>query len=290
MDRRNNLSGFSIDGETTGCKRLFTSTVSLAGVRGTGFLKVRFMPRSVLNVINQQIKEARADLLQYRPDEMDWPSRARATAQTLIPWLTSTSPELKSYVEGILNAPVQLRRMWSDIRTRVNLSANQIEAFDRQLTLDDVLRESVTGEVVSKVVTKFLIDHKPDLRSNGRSDYPDLYLGSLDYSGLDLFKRKSSDGDVEYGAALKGAEQRPVRVPDGLEIKTCRNQIRVDCHHPHAGLHLVVVFEEASRIFTVTDLRVAFLRLADYHESGRNTTATTVKYSFNGDRFISLFS
>jgi hypothetical protein len=253
-------------------------------------LEGKTLPAAVFDIINQQIEEARADLQQYRPLEMDWPTRAKATVQLLMPWLAIEASEIKSYVEDVLNAPVQLRRMWSQIRTQVDLPAEKIEAFDHQLSLDDVLRESVTGEVVSKVVTKYLTDNQPDLRSNGRSDYPDLYLGSLDYSGLTRFQRKRSEGDVEYGAALKGAEKRPVRVPDGLEIKTCRNQIRVDCHHPHAGLHLVLVFEEVERIFTVTDLRVAFLRLADYHEAGRNTTATTVKFSFNGDRFVSLFS
>ena len=61
----------------------------------------------------------------------------------------------------------------------------------------------------------------------------------------------------EYGE-VKG--NRPVRVPDGLEIKTCRERIAVDCHHPHAGLHLAQCFSEVSRIFTVNDVRVAFLR------------------------------
>lgn len=248
------------------------------------------MPQSVLNIINQQIEEARADLLQYRPHEMDWPTRATATAKTLIPWLKSEAYGIRSYVEGVLNAPVRLRRMWADIRCQVDLPSEQIEEFDHQLLLDDVLRESVTGEVVSKVVTKYLIDHEPDMKCNGRSDYPDIYLGSVDYSGLSLFQRKRNEGDLGYGAALKGVEKRPVRIPDGLEIKTCRNQIRVDCHHPHTGLHLVLVFGETKRIFSVTDLCVAFLKSSDYHEAGRNTTATTVKYSFNGDRFVSLFS
>lgn len=172
----------------------------------------------------------------------------------------------------------------------MNLPVEKIEAFDHQLSLDDVLRESVTGEVVSRVVTKFLTDHKTDLRSNGRSDYPDLYLGLLDYSGLAQFRRKNTIGEIEYGAALKSSEKRPVRIPDGLEIKTCRNQIHVDCHHHHVGLHLVVIFGETARFFTVTDLRIAFLRFEDYHESSRNTSATTVKYSFKGHRFVSLFS
>ena len=139
------------------------------------------------------------------------------------------------------------------------------------------------------MVTKFLIEKEPDLKCNGRSDYPDLYLGSIDYSGLTSFRRGRKDEEVEYGAALKGKEKRPVRVPDGLEIKTCRDQIRVDCHSPHAGLHLALVFEEVERFFNVTDLCVGFLRLADYREAGRNTTATTVKYSFNGESFVSLF-
>ena len=37
-------------------------------------------------------------------------------------------------------------------------------------------------------------------------------------------------------------------------------------------------------------LHAGVLRVADYRESERNTTATTVKYSFNGDRFVGLFN
>ena len=73
-----------------------------------------------------------------------------------------------------------------------------------------------------------------------------------------------------------------------MEIKTCRERIAVDCHHPHSGLHLVLLFSEVERFFTVIDLRVAFLHSADYHESERNTTATTVKYSFGGEKLVSL--
>lgn len=246
------------------------------------------MKETILKIIYQQIEDAREDLEQHRPYEIDWPSRAGDTAKRLIPWLISEAHDLTLYVDGVLNAPLRLRTMWADIRSRVDLPSEQIEEFDNQLFLDDVLRDSVTGEVVSKVVTKYLTDHEPDLKSNGRSDYPDLYLGTKDYSGLCPFLRKRNEGDIVFGAALKGIEKRPVRVPDGLEIKTCRNQIRVDCHHPHAGLHLVLVFAETNRIFNVKDLSVGFLRSSDYHESCRNTTATTVKYSFNGDRFVSL--
>ena len=242
----------------------------------------------VLATVRAQVAAAQADLCIYRPDTMDWSVRALATADSLVPWLVQVAPALKGHVQDVLNAPALLRSMWASIRKHVNLPKEQVEAFDRQLALDDVPRESVTGEVVSNVVSKFLIEHHPDsaLRSNGRSDYPDLYLASLDYSALPQFKKKKVTAEDEYGAAVKG--KRPVRVPDGLEIKTCRQRIAVDCHHPHAGLHLILLFSEAARTFTVEDLRVAFLRASDYRESERNTTATTVKYSFNGDQFVSL--
>ncbi len=245
------------------------------------------MPRTVLSQIQQQIKSASLELRAYSPAEMNWPKRALESAEKLIPRIERTAISLKANVEDVLNASARLRTLWTVIRNHVVLPQKEIEEFDRLLRFDDILRESVTGEVVSKVVTKYLIDHDSDLRSNGRSDYPDLYLASADYSGLPLFRRQQGE-NREYGAAIKGVERRPVRIPDGIEIKTCRDSIRVDCHHPHAGLHLVVVFTESKRIFTVTDIAIAFLVSNDYHEAGRNTTATTVKYSFNGERFISL--
>lgn len=246
-----------------------------------------------LATIQTQIKGAEADLRSYRPESVDWNKRALATAETLVPWLIESVPALKDYVQDVLNAPTMLRSMWKTIRKHVDLPNEQMEAFDRQLTLDDVLRESVTGEVVSNIVTKYLLEHFPQnaLKSNGRSDYPDVYNSTLDYSALPAFKKKKKASEEdEFGAALKGAAKRPVRVPDGLEIKTCRDRVAVDCHHPHAGLHLVLLFTEVTRIFTVNDIRVAFLKRGDYHESERNTTATTVKYSFNGDRFVSLLN
>ncbi len=247
------------------------------------------MPRMVLSQIQQQIEAAGLELRSYSPSEMDWPKRVVQSAEKLIPRLEHTAEGLKANVEDVLNASAKVRALWTVICNHVDLPLDEIQEFDRLLRLDDILRESVTGEVVSKIVTKYLMEHDSDLRSNGRSDYPDLYLASADYSGLPLFRRQQGESR-EYGAAIKGAERRPVRVPDGIEIKTCRDSIRVDCHHPHAGLHLVVVFSESKRIFTVKDIAIAFLNSNDYHEAGRNTTATTVKYSFNGERFISLLS
>lgn len=245
------------------------------------------MTQSVLAFIEQQISDAESELANYRPNEMNWSERARASATKLIPMLENIASGMNDYVEGVLNAPLNLRKLWKQARAQSKLSEQVKREFDRQLELDDVLRESMTGETISKVVTFYLTNQSPDFQSNGRSDYPDLYLRSADYSRLSMFRRHHGE-DEEFGAALNGSDRRPVRVPDGLEIKTCRDQIRVDCHHPHAGRHLVVLFSEKSRHFTVTDICVAFLKSSDYREAARNTTATTVKYSFNRDRFISL--
>ena len=245
----------------------------------------------ILDAIKSQIRGAESDLSAYRPESMDWTARGADGRRESDPLAFAVAPGMKGYVQDVLNAPILLRSLWATIRRHVNLPREKVEAFDWQLTLDDVLRESVTGEVVSNVVSKYLIEHHPDsaLRSNGRSDYPDLYLATLDYSALPQFKRKKKgSAEDEYGAAVKG--NRPARVPDGIEIKTCRERVAVDCHHPHAGMHLVLLFTEKSRMFTVEDVRVAFLCASDYRESKRNTTATTVKYSFNGDSFVSLLT
>ncbi|WP_149113753.1 hypothetical protein [Limnoglobus roseus] len=252
----------------------------------------------VLSGIVAQIKSAKRDLDKYQPHEVDWNQHAVAAAEELVPWLSTVVHGMKDYVQDVLNAPALLRSLWGTIRKHVDLPTEQIEAFDRQLTLDDVLRESVTGEVISNVVTKYLIEHHPtaSLKSNGRSDYPDLFLSDRDYTLLPVFKRikkiplKEGKAEEQYGASIKGSHKRPVRIPDGLEIKTCRDRIAVDCHHPHAGLHLILLFSHSKRIFNVSDVRIGFLRHEDYRESNRNTTATTVKYSFNGDRFLSLLS
>ena len=242
---------------------------------------------SLSHVINQ-ISAAKHDLRQYQPSSVDWVSRANATAKVLIPWLEVHASALQAYVAGVLNAPMELQRLWKVAQSECLIPESIRQAIGQQFEWADVLRESVSGETVSKVITKFMVNGNQELRSNGRSDYPDLYLSTIDYSKVPLFQRHRKGAAAEYGAARKGTEMRPVRVPDGLEIKSCRGSIRVDCHHPHAGLHLAIIFEEEDSLFTVTDILVAFLQASDYRESERNTTATTVKYSFNGERFVSL--
>jgi hypothetical protein len=244
------------------------------------------MAATVIATIHDQIRNVAPELQTYPPTSVDWVTRAFAAADVLIPWLTATAPELKNHVEQVLNSPHRLRSKWNILRYHASLPIEQIEAFDRELSYAKILLEFVSGEVVSTIVTAHLVAAFPNsgLKSNGKSDYPDLFLVANEYANLPKFTRNTR----EYGAALKGRPPRPVRIPDGMEVKTCRDAIAVDCHHPHAGLHLVVLFDESMGEFCVRDICVAFLGRTDYREAGRNTTATTVKYSFKGEKFISL--
>ena len=239
-----------------------------------------------LDQILAKIETARDHLAAYSPAEFDWPGRCERAARELVPWLAEQSLALKAYVERILNAPELVRDEWNRLRPQVTASAERIAAFESALGDAELLSKYVGGDVASSIVMRHLQAEYPDsaLRANGRSDYPDLYLRTVDYASLPAFTRAIK----AFGAALKGKPPRPVRVPDGLEVKTCRDAIRVDCHHDHTGLHLVVVFTGKGGKFEVRDIAIAFLTPADYHNSARNTTATSEKFSFGRKLLISL--
>jgi hypothetical protein len=202
----------------------------------------------------------------------------------LVPWLESEATSLKARVEGVMNAPLLLRRDWDEARSR--LGKSEAERLQKLLDLEMVLLKSVPGDLVSNIVVTHLTDKypKPTLAFNGKNDYPDIFLKDRDYSFLPVRTRSQT----EYGAAIKGKERRPVRIPDGLEVKTCRNVARVDCHHAHIGLHLLVVYSERNKLCQVSDVLLAFLSQADYKESQRRTPATTAKQSFGSKKFVSL--
>ena len=243
------------------------------------------MSNTALKKIHEQIKEARKELIVYPPKGINWETRCHNTADLLIPWLYKMSSELSDFVIFTLNSPSELRNAWNTTKKNLGKRASPLlTEVDALLNRESILLRYVPGDIVSSLVVDFLTSNCPDnqLAYNGKSDYPDLYIKSLDYSFLPLFSRKA----IKFGPALK--DGRPVRVPDGLEVKTCRGRLAVDCHHPHIGLHLVLLFNIANGIAKVSDVLAAFLRTSDYRESKRRTTATTVKYSFNGNPFVSL--
>lgn len=94
--------------------------------------------------------------------------------------------------------------------------------------------------------------------------------------------------DKEIGAAIRGRERKPVRVPDGLEIKTSQNNASIDCRYPHVGLHMMLSFVTRGRSVVVDDVLIAFLRNTDSRITAPKTKATTLKASLSRAPFISL--
>lgn len=250
------------------------------------------MPQPLTAVLSQ-IESAKAELDIYPPSGFGWHRRCVETAKVLVPWLTDLAPQLKTFVEEVLNSKQLVRDSWKKIKAAAakSIPAQLRELMDRELDREAILLDTVGGDVISKVIEKFLIKSFPaaHLESNGRSDYPDLFLRSKDYNGLPKFV-KLKDKTKDYGAALKGKTNRAVRVPDGLEIKTCRDRFAVDCHHAHAGLHLALLFSGRKGSLEVTDIMVAFMRHADYRITKPASPTTTLKASFNGKTFVSLLS
>jgi len=245
------------------------------------------MKDSTLKRILAQIKAAKADLKSYRPEGVDWHARATRTAHILVPWLCTKGEAIRQHVEGILNSKRRLREAWKALQATHKLDATLANNIDESLRNEGILLSFIAGDVVSSVIGHFLATEFPNSRlaGNGKSDYPDMYFADYDYSFIPKFSRNAR----QYGAALKGSGKRPVRVPDGIEIKTCRGKLLVDCHHPHMGLHLALLFNATEEAHKVTDIRVGFLRPCDYRKSNLATSAaTTIKYSFKGDQFHSI--
>lgn len=240
-----------------------------------------------LQRILEQAKAAKAELDAYAPPGFGWYGRSIETVKTLVPWLVREAPGLRNYVEDVLNSPRLLREAWASVRPQINALAD-VARIDELLNREAVLLEFVVGDTVSVVVTGYLIARCPGgaLAGNSKSDYPDLFIKSYDYSKLPARTRT----DQEIGAALRGKERRPVRVPDGLEIKTSRDNASIDCHYPHVGLHLMLSFITSGQRVVVDDVLVAFLRHDDYRITVPKTRATTLKASFSRAPFISLLA
>lgn len=232
-----------------------------------------------------QVNAAKPELDAYAPEGFGWHKRALNAVNSLVPWLVQEAPELRSYVEDVLNSPGLLRAAWALIRLQID-APGEVARIDELLDREGVLLKFVTGDTVSTVVTGYLLSKYPGgvLAGNSKSDYPDIFVKTHDYSKLPVRSRD----DKEIGAAIRGKERKPVRVPDGLEIKTSRDNANIDCHYPHVGLHLMLSFVTTGPSVVVDDVLVAFLRNADYRITVPRTKATTLKASFSRAPFTSL--
>jgi hypothetical protein len=234
-----------------------------------------------------QVNAAKPELDAYAPEEVGWHERALAAVNTLVPWLVQEAPGLRTYVEEVLNSPALLRSAWATLKPQID-APGQVARIDELLAREGVLLAFVAGDTVSTVVTGYLLSRYPGgaLAGNSKSDYPDIFVKTYDYSKLPIRTRH----DKEIGAAIRGKEKKPVRVPDGLEIKTSRDNASIDCHYPHVGLHLMLSFVTSGPSVVVDDVLVAFLRSSDYRSSVPKTSATTPKSSFSRAPFVSLFT
>lgn len=256
------------------------------------------MTSRVLKHVLKQVQDAKPELSSTLPRDINWNTRATDTCKRLVPWLENHSTALATYLTGVMNSPNDVRESVKLLvdRFRLETAGKQSKADNRlivrlrsALEYEELLIAEAGGTVVSKLIERFLIDKSENwnLESNGASDYPDLFFRDNDYSTLSKFQRGSKQ---VYGAALKGKSLRPVRVPDGLEVKTCKGPFAVDCHHAHAGLHLVVLFNKARKQFRVNDIQIAFMRQEFYRNTVPASPTTTLKASFNGQNFISILS
>jgi len=232
-----------------------------------------------------QVKAAKAELDGYAPAGFGWYKRATTAVNELVPWLIREAPGLRLYVEEVLNSPALLRSAWASLKSQID-APGEVARIDELLAREGVLLAFVAGDTVSTVVTGYLLSRYPGnaLAGNSKSDYPDIFVKTYDYSKLPVRTRD----DKEIGAAIRGKEKKPVRVPDGLEIKTSRDNANIDCHYPHVGLHLMLSFQTTGATVVVDDVLVAFLRNADYRITVTKTKATTLKASFSRAPFVSL--
>ncbi len=184
-----------------------------------------------------------------------------------------------------MNAPALLREAWAAFKAQID-APSEVARIDELLSHEGKLLEFIAGDTVSIVVTGHLLLKYPGgaLGGNSKSDYPDLFFKTYDYSKLSVRKRT----DKDFAAAVRGKLRKPIRVPDGLEIKTSRNGASIDCHYPHVGLHLMLSFITTGEKVVVDDVLVAFLRNDDYRITQPKTKATTLKASFTRAPFVSL--
>lgn len=245
------------------------------------------LTRAVLQHVFSQVEKDAPGLAALQP-AIQWKERIGRSVNLFVPRLIKVAPALIQEVPLILNSSQNIRQTWLQIKDYLQkqggLAGIEQEAafLESELARESNLLTVVTGDMVSNLISNFLCAAFPGLRKNNRSTYPDLYFGAADYSQLPRRRRGQA-----VGPALKGG--KPTSVPDGIEIKSQRGKgIRVDCHHDHQGLHLVMTYNQETDAWVAYDLYLAYLSKADYRRASRNTTATTEKFSFGHAPFISV--
>ena len=236
--------------------------------------------------------EAQSELKSINSKGFDWIKRTRNTivrASSLLPKIGSA---IKINLELEFNAGSLLKAEYAKgeplVKSIEHKSSGLRNWYDATSKVVATVREShgVDSQQVSAGVQAILLGEKhfgSTFVINGGSTYPDLLWADTAYEGLPVQSR----ANLVDGPCLRG--KKPSNVPDGLEIKTNRGKrIKVDAHGAHQGLHLGVTWDIVDNLFCVTGVWIAYVRVADHRESGRNVKVTTVKYSFGHSLFMSI--
>lgn len=263
--------------------------------------------QKVLSHIRSQVSDRKASEELKRLGGRDWNSRVTESIEFFVPVLVSMAPKLVQRLEVVFQGPSRLLQLFAskEFKAVVNSVENdpasyqslqKIEQDGRTLaegTLELVTKYLVAQQI-TKVIEAFLQEtFGESVKTNGASLYPDIYRVESEafYSMLPIQRSKKKGQDLVdtiHGPCVNGNGQ-PSKVPDGLELKSKRGAgIRVDCHAAHPGMFMVITWSTVKQILVVNDIALAYVRSFDYSECKRNTKATTVKYSFGGERFISL--
>lgn len=236
---------------------------------------------------------AQEELRKMGPIGVDWIKMTESTLETLLPQLPTLAQKLTHEVPATLNAAVRVRAL-IDKGEKILPLAGQGQEHVRTWFAE--LRKAADGahaiighlesQQISSAIQRFIISDKglgTQVVRNCGSIYPDLILKGRSYSMLPGQSRQS----LVDGPCLRGTHAS--NVPDGCEIKTNQGlRVKVDAHGAHPGLHLGVTWDFDDGGVKITGVWVAYVRIADHRESGRNVKVTTVKYSFGHQLFKSL--
>jgi hypothetical protein len=270
------------------------SSISPMAVGGSEVLEAIRRDKTLCHVWNQFTEQtAQSELRGLGPSGVDWISRTKNTLEELLPRLREFAQRLAVDVPANLNAAVHMKVLLDQGETVLQRALERdsaARAWIKQMRRAADGAHAVVGNLesqqISSAIQRYTISPAGlgDLVvRNGGSIYPDLILKNKDYS---MLPRQSRIALVD-GPCLRGSN--PSNVPDGCEIKTNQGtRVKVDAHGAHPGLHLGVTWDLASGGVKITGVWVAYVRIADHRESGRNVRVTTVKYSFGHDLFRSI--
>lgn len=241
----------------------------------------------ILKQFNNPI--AQQELIQISSD-VNWAERTKQNLELLLPKLPELAQIIKTNVPKNLNSSILLLEQIKKGQDNFPKENESLYKWFTELSLlaenskdaiSNIESQQVSAEIQRLIASPLGLGS--NYRANGKSIYPDLVNLSLDYAMLSKQSRKNPID----GPCLRGVN--PSNVPDGCEIKTNQGKkVRVDAHSAHAGLHLAVTWDFVNGQVEINGVWLAYVRFCDYKESERNVEATTVKYSFGHDLFVSL--